>query len=67
MAGRMLRPDEMSNRPSGPFAFEYTPLDWQEDFEHENGNYTCTCCQCGSEFIGHKRRVICRICADVGK
>lgn len=41
--------------------------DWLEDAEHENGNYNCVCCHCGEIFIGHKRRVCCRICADVAK
>lgn len=35
---------------------------WTEDYQHENGNYLCTCNQCDHEFIGHKRRVICREC-----
>lgn len=33
--------------------------DWTED---ENGNYHCQCVQCGHDFIGHKRRVVCRRC-----
>lgn len=37
--------------------------DWPEDFEHENGNYSCRCYRCHLEFIGHKRRVECRVCA----
>lgn len=36
---------------------------WTEDFSHENGNYQCTCCLCGHFFIGHKRRVVCKLCA----
>lgn len=36
--------------------------DWLEDFEHENGMYTCRCIMCGTHFTGHKRRVICKIC-----
>ncbi|NCU28735.1 MAG: hypothetical protein EOM85_03655 [Candidatus Moranbacteria bacterium] len=36
--------------------------DFTEDFELENGNYYCVCCNCGKEFIGHKRRVICKEC-----
>ncbi len=38
--------------------------DWFEDFSHENGNYYCTCCHCGVTFTGHKRRVVCRVCAN---
>jgi hypothetical protein len=40
---------------------------WPEDFEHENGNYCCKCCQCGKMFTGHKRRVVCRVCATKAK
>jgi hypothetical protein len=39
--------------------------DWKEDFNHENGNYRCICCHCGNTFSGHKRRVVCKICAAV--
>jgi len=38
--------------------------DWVEDFPHENGQYQCKCIHCGNFFIGHKRRVVCRACAD---
>lgn len=38
--------------------------DWTEDFQHENGNYMNLCCRCNESFSGHKRRNICRICAD---
>lgn len=41
--------------------------DWPEDFSHENGEYQCRCVECGSVFIGHKRRVVCRTCADKGE
>jgi len=37
--------------------------DWPEDSSHENGNYHNLCVVCGSSFIGHKRRVICKVCA----
>lgn len=36
---------------------------WPEDASHENGNYSNTCCHCGREFVGHKRRVVCKVCA----
>lgn len=39
--------------------------DWTEDFPYENGKYSCTCAVCGAHFIGHKRRVVCRQCANV--
>jgi hypothetical protein len=36
---------------------------YPEDSQHENGNYSCGCCVCLREFVGHKRRVICKVCA----
>mgnify|MGYP005624636563 CR=1 FL=1 len=36
---------------------------WQEDFPHENGEYVCSCCICDKMFLGHKRRVVCWLCA----
>jgi hypothetical protein len=41
--------------------------DWHEDREHENGQYINKCCQCGSDFIGHKRRPACRRCYTQAK
>lgn len=38
---------------------------WVEDRCRENGNYSCQCVTCGSVFIGHKRRVTCKICTEV--
>jgi hypothetical protein len=38
--------------------------DYPEDFPHENGAYCCKCKKCGIEFTGHKRRRICKICAN---
>jgi hypothetical protein len=38
--------------------------DWPEDFPHENGNYCCVCSVCENVFRGHKRRTICRACAN---
>ena len=43
------------------------PKDWNEDFEHENGNYFNKCCHCKCDFIGHKRRVICKECYSASK
>lgn len=37
--------------------------DWEEDFPHENGNYSNICKFCGNEFTGHKRRIVCKVCA----
>lgn len=36
--------------------------DWREDFAHENGQYFNRCSACDEDFIGHKRRHICRKC-----
>lgn len=36
--------------------------DWIEDATHENGQYFGKCAQCGVDFIGHKRRHVCRKC-----
>lgn len=35
---------------------------WPEDYSHENGHYSNTCCECGRAFTGHKRRVVCKAC-----
>jgi hypothetical protein len=37
---------------------------WDADSGLENGNYHCTCMTCQLSFIGHKRRVISKACAD---
>lgn len=42
---------------------EDNPCNWVEDFSHENGNYMNNCISCKNEFIGHKRRVVCKKCA----
>lgn len=36
--------------------------DWIEDNTHENGNYVCQCMHCKCAFVGHKRRVVCKVC-----
>lgn len=53
--------------PEGYRVLKDTTLDertWHEDKDHENGNYSCLCCECGRMFVGHKRRVVCRSCAS---
>lgn len=37
---------------------------YSEDFSHENGSYHNTCMYCGRGFLGHKRRVICKVCIN---
>lgn len=41
--------------------------DWPEDAVHENGQYfnKCVCCAC--DFIGHKRRHVCKRCHAKGE
>lgn len=39
-----------------------TPRDWPEDYDDENGCYSCSCCYCESVFTGYKRRVVCKVC-----
>jgi len=38
--------------------------DWTEDAAHENGQYQNQCVTCKELFIGHKRRHVCKKCAD---
>lgn len=37
---------------------------WLEDYHLENGEYYCRCRACNHFFIGYKRRVRCKLCAD---
>jgi hypothetical protein len=40
------------------------PGDWPKDAaDEDNGRYQSTCHLCGKTFIGHKRRVTCKVCA----
>lgn len=38
---------------------------WEDDFKFENGNYQCKCGNCGKMFLGYKRRVTCKVCANL--
>lgn len=40
-----------------------TTRNWDEDADHENGMYVNTCHNCKTKFIGHKRRITCKVCA----
>ena len=42
----------------------YGPRDWSEDHRLENGDYSNHCADCKVTFIGHKRRIVCKVCAD---
>ena len=44
------------------FETEESGRNWTEDFTHENGNYNNTCMYCDKNFIGHKRRIVCKLC-----
>lgn len=35
---------------------------YHEDYEHENGEYMNECYRCRNFFVGHKRRVCCKMC-----
>ena len=54
--------EEIYLSPDAPESKEVN-RDWDEDKSHENGNYVCACGKCGFHFIGHKRRVRCKLCA----
>ena len=41
-----------------------SPKSWTEDFFQENGSYLCNCMVCKEQFMGHKRRVVCKVCSD---
>lgn len=46
---------------------DVTDHDYSEDFSHENGRYCGKCPTCKSDFMGHKRRFICRKCQKPGE
>lgn len=35
---------------------------FKEDYPHENGEYVNICHNCKNQFVGHKRRVTCKMC-----
>ena len=51
----------MENNTKTP-AFD-SPKNWKQDYDKENGNYSCKCRDCNEYFYGHKRRVVCKECA----
>lgn len=57
--------DDWPAAPAAPQQGVAMPVirDWAEDFAHENGNYMCRCSACGNTFSGHKRRILCKLCA----
>lgn len=54
----------LSSTPAQPTAQTHASRDWAEDFDHENGCYSCLCSICKQEFAGHKRRVVCKECSQ---
>lgn len=45
-------------------ALAFGNRDFNEDSHMENGNYLNVCIECGSPFIGHKHRPVCRSCSN---
>ncbi len=41
--------------------------DFPEDAVHENGQYCCFCVSCGHQFVGLKRRIVCKLCTTPSK
>ena len=46
------------------FEIETDPRSFPEDSKYENGGYINSCVCCENEFMGHKHRIICKICQD---
>lgn len=40
---------------------------WTEDYEGNFGGYCCKCHKCKEYFYGHKRRFVCKECANIDK
>ena len=40
------------------------PRNFPEDYKHENGCYSNICAVCANEFIGYKRRRVCKVCLE---
>ena len=61
--------DKKPNIPKKRQIFDWavTDRDWVEDFEHENGQYFCQCFECDEQFMGHKRRYVCKVCHTKAK
>jgi hypothetical protein len=46
-------------------AYTCPSRNWSEDFDGENGQYMNNCTLCEKSFVGHKRRVVCKKCANM--
>ena len=58
-----LPAEKMACHPERPLLHNYEG-NWTDDFSHENGNYVNTCVICDHNFLGHKRRIVCKKCVD---
>ena len=52
----------MSERNNEGLKWPDDPHNWPEDYHLENGNYCCLCYVCGCQFVGYKRRIVCKMC-----
>ncbi len=43
---------------------EFDACDYPEDAPYENGSYLNRCVECQRLFVGHKRRVFCKVCEE---
>lgn len=59
-----MNPEPKDGNPPLPFInILNSEKSWPEDYSHENGKYLNCCSMCGAEFMGHKRRVVCKQCS----
>jgi hypothetical protein len=60
----MTEPNEQSPEAEFKNVPKFSEKNWTEDYLHENGMYQNKCHECHELFFGHKRRVICKECAN---
>ena len=59
--------EHLRNQPEGYRLLRSTTHEersFPEDATSDNGNYYNTCCECGRQFTGHKRRIVCKVCIN---
>lgn len=62
---RTRRPLPSAQPAAGPLGYAWREFDWPEDSEDkDNGQYLNRCITCDRQFIGHKRRNVCKSCAN---
>ena len=59
---KMEMPLEIASRIPKYILDHVNERDWPEDYEHD-GCYINHCAVCKGEFLGHKRRTVCKECA----